>query len=347
MKIYGFSCLKNGLKFDYPFFESWSSLAPLVESTTVAFDPGEDKSLEVLKTIPKVQIIHREWPKDILGGRSIAVMTNYALEEIRAQLKLPQPSSTEPLWGILLQADEVFHQRDLDQVRKDLIEAEKQGYDAVRFKYLHFWQSHYRLAIGKRWYPEEIRAINLNSSIVNEGDGVSFENWKRVYTSDVPIYHYGHVRDQKKYLEKTLEMRKMYYSGFRLKRKLFKVHMGYREKVIPFLGDHPSVMKSRMDRLEDRPKSSKEQSVIIRGDKTSLSSDLVKSLHCKDLTFVEPGESLPRGFTGRVVDLAPQSWMDRILGRGVPRTMDAKDAPPWTKDMDFILQCSAQGLTFF
>jgi len=340
MKIYGFSCLKNGIKFDYPFVESWTSISELVEDNIIAFDDGEDQSREILKKIPKVTILDRSWPEGVLGGRSISMMTNYALVELRK--KYGEDSSA---WAIMLQADEVLHEKDLDRLRIDLQRAEDSGCDAMSFRYHHFWQSHYKVGCQARWYPHEIRAIKLKTSILNEGDGVSFENHTKVYPSEIYIYHYGHVRDEKKYLEKTLEMRKMYYKGFRLKRKLMKVRMGSREKTLTYLGSHPKIMKPRIQKLEGPPPFEVKDTVYICSAANEYSESLLKTMNCRKIQFIEKKKPIKLTKRDVFVDMNP-SRLSQVFGGKKHDRLEAPQARPWSKDTQLIFACSRQGVGF-
>ena len=48
-KISGFSLVRNGVKFDYPFLESWRSLLPVVDELVLNIGFSEDNTLELAK----------------------------------------------------------------------------------------------------------------------------------------------------------------------------------------------------------------------------------------------------------------------------------------------------------
>src|SRR5690606_11811546 len=137
------------------------------------------------------------------------IMTNYALKEQRRK------HAGRGGWAILLQADEVLHEADLNQLKQDIILAEAEGKDCLSLRYLHFWKSHYQVAYEKRWYPQEIRVIKLDSDIWNYGDGQTFSGQVGVYDSDVAVFHYGHVREEDKYQQKMQAQRELHYKGLR------------------------------------------------------------------------------------------------------------------------------------
>ena len=117
-----------------------------------------------------------------------------ALEALRADKK-----SDPEAWGFYLQCDEILHEDDFELIKEDFEKAQASGCDAISFRYFHFWMDHHHVAINKKWYPQEIRAVKVDSECESWGDAQSFRKVKKVYESDARIYHYGHVREQESY----------------------------------------------------------------------------------------------------------------------------------------------------
>jgi glycosyltransferase involved in cell wall biosynthesis len=109
-KISGFSLVRNGIQFDYPFLESWRSLLPLVDELVLAIGESDDESLLAAKKFAreeghnKVKIIESVWPlNDPIKKKSgliLSEQTNLALAHCQND------------WCFYLQADEVLHEAD-------------------------------------------------------------------------------------------------------------------------------------------------------------------------------------------------------------------------------------------
>ncbi len=98
MKVSGFTFVRNGVKYDYPFIESISSLLPVCDEVVVAVGQSEDDTLKRIQSLhsPKIRILETVWDESIRkGGTILSQQTNLALDQIDGD------------WGIYLQADEV------------------------------------------------------------------------------------------------------------------------------------------------------------------------------------------------------------------------------------------------
>jgi glycosyltransferase involved in cell wall biosynthesis len=70
MKVSGFTIIRNGQKFDYPFIESIQSMLNLCDEVIVAVGNSEDQTLELVKAIdsPKIKIIQTVWDDNLREG---------------------------------------------------------------------------------------------------------------------------------------------------------------------------------------------------------------------------------------------------------------------------------------
>lgn len=112
MKVSGFTIIRNGVEFEYPFIESIKSVLPLCDEMIVAVGNSTDNTLEMVKAIdsPKIRIIQTVWDDTLReGGRVLAVETDKAKAAI----------SKDSDWGIYIQADEVLHEQDYPEIRRD------------------------------------------------------------------------------------------------------------------------------------------------------------------------------------------------------------------------------------
>lgn len=338
MKIIGFTLLRNGLKYDYPFRESLASLRPICESLVVAVGNSEDATAEELKRIGGMVLIPTVWDEaKRQGGTILSEQTNIALAEARRQA----PGG----WGIYLQADEVLSERDHDRIRADIERADREGYDCVSFRYFHFWQSYERICVGRRWYPQEIRAVKLSAPIESYGDAQSFRGWKKRLESDAVVYHYGHVREAAAYEKKKKDFHRWWHSDAEMEKVLAKGEKNDRtEPTLAYFGPHPSAMEKRIANQGGLSSLSRKNLVVLgrASDHSGLSVDA-------NLQWTEDEAAILKQNPSDVVLLRKPSFFTRLLamGRldsGVPAKMGSPEAREWTEETKAILRFSERAV---
>jgi hypothetical protein len=341
VKIYGFGLIKNGVKFDYPFMESLRSMAPLVEKIYFNVGDCEDNTLEKIKLLnkelnEKITILEKPWPSREFG-HVLSEMTNYSLERLR------EKHNEENAWAIYLQSDEVLSERDYTQIKEDINKAQKLNFDTVRFRYLHFWQSHFEIAIMKRWYPQEIRAIKIKSNIKSWGDAQGFKNYTKTFESDCHIYHYGHIRNESAYVDKMTEFFKLYYSGMRLKRKTWQyfIRSFDREKTLKYFGHHPEVMRKRIERIE-----SKYQNTYPLKDGVNIIGYLPKDISSKVLArdVNQTVNFKERNKSYNTIIINPSNLQKIFNPSKVKEKSESPLCRPLSKDFIIILKLSERGI---
>ena len=90
MKVCGFSFVRNGVKFDYPFEEAIRSILPICDEVIVAVGNSEDDTLARVKAIdPKVRVVETVWDETLReGGKVLASETNKAFQAIPSDYDL-------------------------------------------------------------------------------------------------------------------------------------------------------------------------------------------------------------------------------------------------------------------
>jgi glycosyltransferase involved in cell wall biosynthesis len=249
MKLSGFTILRNGHTFDYPYLESVQSLLPLVDEMVIAVDPGSpgDESLPKLREAfgqnPKVRFVETRWdwesPEKRQGGRVLAEETNRAAKLCTGD------------WLIYLQADEVLHEsaapilRGL--MRKYLFD---ERIEALVFPYIHLYGNYSTFQHTRSAYRREVRAFKRISGAVSVGDAQSFRkpdgSKLRGVIVPTPVFHYGWVRKPEAMQEKTLFMDGLYHAapGATGDNYRYKRFWGLRE----FRETHPKFMWDRISR---------------------------------------------------------------------------------------------------
>jgi glycosyltransferase involved in cell wall biosynthesis len=188
MKVSGFTIIRNGQKFDYPFIESIQSMLNLCDEVIVAVGNSEDQTLELVKAIdsPKIKIIQTVWDDNLReGGHVLAVETNKAKDAI----------SPDTDWCIYLQADEVMHEKDHPVIKIAMEEnLANEKVDGLLFNHLNFYGSYDYIADSRRWTYKQIRVIRNNPAIRSYRDAMSFKkNGKNLLVKKInaTIYHKG------------------------------------------------------------------------------------------------------------------------------------------------------------
>jgi hypothetical protein len=341
MKLFGFTMIRNGVKFDYPFRESLFSLAKITEKVYVALGEGEDETEKIVMDMNFVQAIPTKWDDNLRkGGIILSQQTNVALEALRRD-----HGKISGTWGFYIQGDEVLHEEDYATILRDIALADEAGCDAVSFRYLHFWQDHHSIAINKKWYPHEIRAVKLDAEIWSWGDAQSFTGQENVYESDATIYHYGHVRDQSAYLSKKADILKRYHDDGKLSKYQRKERRFDKQtEVLGFWGKHPLVMKERMERLGGIWELPPAKQVTIVGDRSKISDQIAENINAHKVYFVSSTKEVGKISRKNVVIMRPNFWQKILYWTWVPVKMRSKLAREWTEDFKLVLKLSERGI---
>lgn len=337
MPLYGFSFLRNAIKFDYPFRESLQSLAAATDAQLLALGRSEDGTENAIaalqKDLPRLQVLPTVWDDALkTGGLILSQQTNVALNALRAE---SQKESNA--WGLYLQADELIHERDIPQIRQDFSDAEAQGCDVVVFRYIHFWHSFDRIAINKKWYSEEIRGVRLHSETESWGDAQSFRRWRRRFYSDVPIYHYGHVKDPNAYQQKIQYFVELHHDQDANAKRRSLAKEARPQEAIPYRGSHPQWIRSKV------PVQKKTQQLLFWTDDPAVqgATQRLEGLSgLKPVSFWSalrtPGDKCLMISKSRPI----QVCLDLLRRSHVPRRMRARGSRPWPQHFWLTLRFS-------
>ncbi len=256
MKISGFSLIRNGTQFDYPFLESLRSLLPLVDELIINVGKGDDNTLEKIQSFAReeskkeVKFFESDWQLDHAekkrGGLILSEQTNLALDHCSGD------------WCVYLQADEILAEKDIEKIRQAIMKNQNRPeVEGLLFDYIHFYGSYDVIQESRSVYRREIRAVRKNSNARSIGDAQSFRNSNgnklAVVHSGANIYHYGWVRTPDAMREKTFFLDQLYHGDPTPENKQKKIpHTGdnYRYKKFwglkPYLETHPEVMQQRI-----------------------------------------------------------------------------------------------------
>ncbi len=254
MKVTGFTIVRNGVRFGYPFVESLRSLLGVCDEIVIGVGDSDDGTLEVIQAFcvqyPQASYFETVWPlndpEKKKGGRILSEQTNLALARCTGD------------WCVYLQADEVLHEEDAAALTRAMREhLDHADVEALVFDYVHFYGSYDVVQISRSAYRREVRAVKRAAQAQSIGDAQSFRRPDGEKLSAAPararVFHYGWVRPPEVMKEKTFHFDQLYHGDATdEQRRTGTPHTGdnYRYKRIiglhPFRGSHPAVMRERV-----------------------------------------------------------------------------------------------------
>jgi len=244
MKIVGFTFVRNGVIYDYPFLESIQSLLPLCDELIIAIGRSDDNTLEKVKSLQssKIRIIESIWDDTLRkSGTILSQQTNLALDQAAGD------------WAVYLQADEVLHEKDYQRIRDAMnLYQNKFEVEGLLFNYKHFYGGYNYIGDSRRWYRREIRIVKPSNKVRSWGDAQGFRidgRNIRVKLVDASIYHYGWVKPPD-----IQQLKQKYFNKLWHPDEWVDIHIGetaeydYRQggKLRLFEGTHPAVMHNRV-----------------------------------------------------------------------------------------------------
>ena len=249
MHITGFSFIKNAILYDYPIKEAILSILPMCDEFVIAVGKSDDDTLSLINAIDsdKIRIIETIWDERLReGGKVLAAETDKAFQAI----------GDKSDWCFYIQGDEVihekYHQNIMDTMKKYLHVYE---IDGLLFDYTHFYGSYDYVATSSGWYKNEIRIIRNNKNIYSFRDAQGFrkDNNKKLSVAKVnaAVYHYGWVKAPANMQAKQKTFQKLWHSDEWVSQHVADVNeFDYSgiDLLERFVGEHPEVMKSRIER---------------------------------------------------------------------------------------------------
>lgn len=257
MKISAFTMCRNADKLYYPIKESILSALPLVNEYVVAIGKSDedDRTLEIVKSIDsdKIKIIETEWDVNAFPNGTVhAQQTDLAKSHCTGD------------WLLYLQADEVLHEQDHQEIKKACARHQADlNIEGFLFKYHHFWGDYDHVVRSHGWYSEEIRIIRNTPEIhswqsaqsfryIPNFDGKSYRTKEgtrklKVKKMNASIYHYGWVRPPEIMTAKMNALDKNHSHELTQYRGEFD--FGDMRKLQAFNDSHPQVMEERIQKM--------------------------------------------------------------------------------------------------
>ena len=343
MKLYGFTFMRNVEQFDYPFVEMLTSLSSLVDKIYLALGDSTDGTEKEIRKFSNIEIIRTIWDEKLIGdgGKIFSEQANIALDALRSA-----HGDEDDAWAIFLHCDEIIHPKEYNDLKKNIEFAQKNNFDAIKLRFLHFWKDHYHIAVCKRWHPAEIRAFKLNTNIFCYGDAQGFRGATKEFCSDISILHYGHVRDPKQHDAKQREIlrrirpQEKFKKYYNREKKIFS-----KTKTLPILIDHPHFMKERIERLSDRFFLPPAEIVYIVGNAVTYSDSVKNKINAKNIHWVKNIKDVPPNFRKKNMIIMEDHRLIKLRYRSnVPPQMHSPQALAWNPEMMLLLKLSEKGI---
>jgi len=258
MKISGFTYIRNGFIFGYPFVESIRSLLPLCDEVIVAVGNSEDKTREIIQSIcpEKIIIIDTFWDDSLReGGKIFAGQANIAFSHISGD------------WGIHLQADEVIHEKDYHHIRSALTQyKDDPDVEGGVFNFLNFYGDYNHIAYSRNWHRREVRVVRNIKNIRSYRDSQGFRYYPspelsadhrgrplKTFYLDADIFHYSYVRPPALMQKKLKHFHSYWHDDEWINNKIKGDEFDYElmiDNVVDFSGTHPFPMKALVENCD-------------------------------------------------------------------------------------------------
>ena len=270
MKISGFTFVKDAVKFCFPIIESIQSMLPICDEVIVNVGlPDTDGTLKLIKKnikSKKLIITTTKWdPLFKVKGRILAQQTNIALYQCTGD------------WCLYLQADEVLHEKDYDNIikcMKDNLDNER--IEGLIFNYTHFFGSYKTYVNAYHWYQREIRIVRNHIGVTSWRSAQSFRlDGRKLHVKQCPagIFHYGWVRPPEAMIAKRQYHDSLHHGNkvYTTEKKKYDIYFEFINQIDPFFigeykGTHPSVMSKKIKEWKYEFDKSKSRHKVAKRD---------------------------------------------------------------------------------
>ena len=245
MIISGFTYVRNGFEYQYPFIESIRSLLPIVDELIVVVGDCSDRTREAIIEIGdvKIKIIDSVWDDELrIGGQLFAEQANIGIDRAKGD------------WLIHLQADEVL----MEDCKREILESIKYAnsrneIDGILFPFLHFWGDYSYIRNSRRTHRNEIRAFKNNRDIFSYRDSQGFrkittnrkEKKLKVIKTKTEVFHYSYSRHPELMKKKSNYFKRFWHTDSWIRKETNNNPFDFNsvDKLELYHGNHPKYMQ--------------------------------------------------------------------------------------------------------
>ena len=246
MIITGFTYVRNGFEYQYPFIESIKSLLPIVDELIVVVGDSSDRTRRAIEELGevKIKIIDSIWDPSLrIGGKLFAEQANIGIRKATGD------------WLIHLQADEVLMESSRDEILECIKYADsKDEIDGVLFPFLHFWGDYNHIRNTRRTHRFEIRAFKNHRKILSYRDSQGFRKYLgnrngkklKVIKTKAKVFHYSYSRHPKLMKKKSNYFKRFWHPDNWIERETNNNPFDFNlvDKLEIYNGHHPQFMKN-------------------------------------------------------------------------------------------------------
>lgn len=234
--------VRNATRLDFPLEASIRSLLPGVDELVVNVGESEDDTLARVEAIgdSRIRIVHSVWDPS-KGHRMLADETARAM----AACSFP--------WGIYIQADEVLEDGGAARLRAAIADVDgDKRVEGLAVDYVHFYGGFDTVAVNRRWYRREVRAVRLDPAfeVHSFRDAQGFRVGAghrriRAAATGVRMHHYGWARPTWALAAKRAADNEIYH--WRGKMDQARPLLPWFPGIRPFEGQHPEPVRDWID----------------------------------------------------------------------------------------------------
>lgn len=258
MKISGFTYVRNGIHYQYPYLAAIQSILPIVDEMVVVVGDSTDGTRESVEALnePKIKIVDTVWDENNRkNGKIFSMQSNAGILNITGD------------WGLHIQADEVIHEDDVAKIKEYIELADNmENVDGLLFPFYHFWGDYSHIRDSRKVHDFEVRAFKNNGHVFSFKDSQGFRFYPsyqayldgdegkklRVLNTNIPVYHYSYVRNPKFMKSKIAYFRRFWHTDQWINSHTDNSDFDYNnvDKLILFEKSHPIYMKEAIAAMD-------------------------------------------------------------------------------------------------
>ena len=236
----------NALDQEYCLIEGIKSALRFADEIIVVDSFSTDGTVDSIKAIGdnRIKIYSIDWLPSI----------GWAMYKISKSMAIGRCTKD---WCILMDADEVIHEKDYSLIRM-VADHTPGNIVGVRFNTIHFYGDYKHVLNGfKEWkdlYTSKVYMVRNGMGIHHGNSGMDIDahvdrhgiplKGDCLANSGIDMFHYGHVRSKQAYIKKQLRMHS-FYSGQKV--DVLKENQISIESLNTFSGSHPTTMLDKVE----------------------------------------------------------------------------------------------------
>ena len=247
-KISVYTMTTNSISNEFTTIEGIKSALLFADEVVVLDGGSSDNTLDKVREIgdTRIKIYQNKWLHS-LGKAMYAIQKSLALGYCTGD------------WCVLMDADEVYHEKDAEAIRR-LPDVVASNVVAIKFNTLHFYKDFDHILNGcpdwKDLYTEKIYMVkndwgihhgavgyDPDMHVDNHGQPIPEEDTVFV---NVKVFHYGHVRTKEVYVDKYNRIERAFHGKEYKDIGPQELEMLEEQKLTKYKGTHPKVMDDRI-----------------------------------------------------------------------------------------------------